>query len=120
MVAAVLLAHRSRPDGGAIVMTAGWQLAVGGKPIGDLLDALDAFAVSVGHVPVRNDGGREAADRVVRLLETLGVATVLGGDTLVMSERFFAQTRVEAEEMEVAALLGPLGDAIAGGLAGPG
>jgi hypothetical protein len=120
MVAAVLLAHRSRPDGGAIVMTAGWQLVVGGKPVGDLLDALDAFAVSVGHVPVRNEGGRESADRVVRLLETLGVATVLGGDTLVMSERFFAQTKVEAEEMEVAALLGPLGDAIAGCLAGPG
>lgn len=106
MLMALLLLHRQRSDLAVTRENAGWTVRLGRNRIGLLLPVLDAFAEARGHIVCRGAGG-PGSDELIRVLESLGLALV-AGRTLVLEERFFAQLRTEAEEVEVHDRLSPL------------
>lgn len=112
LVAALLLLHRQRPERVTVVEErVGWAVKVpAGEPV-PLLDWLAGFAAGRGWCWSRGPGPGLGAPVLVRVLEALGVATAVGR-TLVLAEPLFARLATEAEELEVAARLQPLAEAI--------
>ncbi len=116
VVAAILLLHRQRPDRLAVVQSGlGWGVRLGpGEPVA-LLDFVDGFASSRRWLLARRSSGGLDASTLVHLLEVLGIGTAVGRQ-VVLAESLFARLATDAEEMEVAARLQPLSEAIDGWL----
>ena len=112
LVSAVLLLHRTSPETLSLQKRRGkWKILRRGRPLGDALILLDAFAESRGWVPCRRVSGGLTLDPLLAGLEVIGIAHVLG-DVAVLAERLFHSLRTDPEEMEVHALLLPLADAL--------
>lgn len=112
MVAALLLIHRRQPDRAAVrARRGGFAVRCGGVPI-DLLDLLDAFAVSRGWTVSRRTRGGLGAGALIAVLDTVGMTTPVA-DLCVLSERFFGMLRGEPDEGVLHERLIPLGEAIA-------
>jgi hypothetical protein len=108
--AALLLLHRQRPERLAIVEDkAGWGVQVAGKTT-PVWDVIDAFAESRGWTALRGPSGGLHPAVWVRVLEVLGLATLVGRQ-LVLAEPLFARAHGEAEEGQVFARLVPLSHA---------
>jgi hypothetical protein len=109
--AALLLLHRQRPERLAIVEDkAGWGVQIAGKTT-PLWNVLDAFAEARGWTALRGPTGGLHPAVWVRVLEVLGLATLVGRQ-LVLAEPLFARAHGEAEEGLVFARLVPLSHAI--------
>jgi hypothetical protein len=111
LAAALLLLHRQRPERLALVEDrGGWGVQIAGKTT-RVWDVLDAFAESRGWTVLRGPSGGLHPAVWVRVLEVLGLATLVGRQ-LVLAEPLFARAHGEAEEGEVFARLVPLSHAI--------
>jgi hypothetical protein len=112
LVTALLLHHRRA--GGTVRLRRGadgWSLFRGRHRRGPVLRVLDRFALQRGWVVCRRD--RPGADLgLLESLEAMGVVALVA-DIPTVAEPFFAALRTEAEELEVAARLWPLADALA-------
>ena len=110
LVATLLLLHREHPAGYAIRRVRGqWRLLREGRPLGPILEVLDAFVDHHGQLPCRRLTGGLSVDDLFAGLETVGICAVLG-DIVVLAERLFHRLRTDPEQMEVHALLRPLAD----------
>lgn len=109
MATALLLLHRREPARALKWRRGGYGLRVGEETV-DLLDVIDAFAVSRGWIVSRRRRGL-GSGALVSVLETVGVATP-SGDLAVLAERFFAQLRTDPEERPLHDRLGALSDAM--------
>lgn len=108
MVVALLLAHRSHPRGVELVCRSEWEVHREGKPVGQLLQVLDAFALSRQWLPCRRLPAATTPDTLLATMEAIGLVRILSRRRAVLDERFFVQLRTEAEEMEIAEFLVPL------------
>ena len=108
LMGALLLLHRQRPDLIELVrLKTGWSILYRRERLGGALELLDDFSNARGWLPSRRSSGGMSADNLLKLLETLGIATI-GGRRALLNERFFTRLRTEAEEMEVFERLSPL------------
>lgn len=110
LTAGLLLLHRQRPDIALVRADAGWIVRRGRRPLGPLLDVLDRFATSRGHVVARSPEGPSAAD-LITWLEAVDIVFV-AGRVAVLDETFFVRLRAEAEEVELHDRLSPLAEAL--------
>jgi hypothetical protein len=111
LAGAVLVLHRQRPERVSVVEDrGGWSIQVAGRST-PVFALLDAFAESRGWLSCRGPSGGLAPAVWVRVLEALGVATLLGRQ-LVLAEPLFARAHGEADEAEVFARLVELSHAI--------
>jgi hypothetical protein len=108
LMGALLLLHRQRPDLIEFVrMKVGWSIRYRRQRLGGPLELIDDFAKQRGWLPSRRGSGGLSTDKLLVLLETLGIATI-GGKRALLNERFFTRLRTEAEEIEVYDRLAPL------------
>ncbi|MBT3218424.1 MAG: hypothetical protein HN348_04980 [Proteobacteria bacterium] len=110
LITALLLLHRQRPRGPCPEHHHGhWTIIREKDQREPLLDVLDRFAQYRGWLCSRAPKTGQAKN-LLDALEALGIATRIGPAAL-LAERFFAQLRSEAEEMEVHVQLAPLAEA---------
>lgn len=111
-VTALLLLHRHRSEALDVVHGRdGWTVRWRGDDRGPLLDAFDGFADARGWLSSRRPVRPLRAELLVSVLESLGIATVVGRH-VTLAERFFQQLAAEPEEAEILARLQPLSEAI--------
>jgi len=116
LLAALLWLHRLGPGTFEVKEAKqGWRVRVHRRDRGDLLAVLDRVATHRGWHPCRRVEGGLPAPILVAIAEVLGVASVVG-KRLVLAERLFYQLDAEPEELEVAARLRPLAEAVAAAL----
>src|SRR5678815_2149365 len=105
LVAALLLVHRRAPGRLSVQMRRGGvEVRLADRPAGDLLEVLDAFARSRGWAVSRRRLGGLRSASWLQVLESVGIVATVGhegGGAVVLAERFFAQLRTDAEEIEV-------------------
>ncbi len=112
LMGSLLLLHRQRPDLVELAqMKVGWSVRYRRERLGGTLEVIDDFASGRGWLPSRRASGGLSADILLKLLETLGIASI-GGKRALLSERFFTRLRTEAEELEVFERLSPLAAAV--------
>ncbi len=112
LVTALMLLHRVCSERVEIVLRhQEWEVRYEGKRLGSPLLVLDRFAWSRGWVPCRRPVGGLPFRTLVRVLEGLEIAIVVGRHA-VLAERFFYQLRSAPEEMELHARLVPLIEAL--------
>jgi len=112
LLAAVLWLHRLGP--GAVEVReerTGWRVRVHRRDLGPVLRVLDRVAESRGWHPCRRVDGGLPAGVLVAIAEVVGIAAVVG-KRLVLAERLFYQLDTEPEELEVAARLRPMAEAV--------
>jgi hypothetical protein len=112
LTTALLLVHRARPRTVEIHRAGRWRVAFEEKDLGPLGEVLHDLVDAAGWHAVRGPGGGLPDEAWVRALEAVGIASLVGPDQLILSERMFGALRHEAEEMEVAAQLEPLAAAM--------
>jgi hypothetical protein len=113
MCAAILLAHRHRPDGVGIRRDHDWVVTYNDSPVGRLLDVLDSFAQSRGWVVSRRSASSITDSNLIDILVGVEIATVISNTICILSNRTFTLLREELEEMEILPPLNALGLAIA-------
>ena len=117
-ITALLLLHRYRSDALEVAHGRdGWSIRWRGDERGPILDGFDGFADARGWLSSRRPARPLRADLLVAVLESLGIATVVG-KRLTLAERFFQQLAAEPEEAEILARLQPLSEALDGWLDG--
>jgi hypothetical protein len=108
LVAALLLLHRVRPERVEVVLChQKWEVRYKGERLGSPLLLLDRFAWSRGWTPCRRTTGGLPFRTLIRTLESLEIAVVVGRRA-VLAERFFLHLRSAPEEMELHARMVPL------------
>lgn len=114
VLTAFLILHRQAgPRVELVTGDGGLRVLRVGDDLGDALALVDAFATDQGWTVSRRTRGGLRCEDLARVLQALGVATVVR-DRLLLEEGFFARLRAEPEDRELQQRLRPLVDRLLG------
>ncbi len=118
MLAALLIVHR-RQAGSIVLQVADGSVSVrrGRRECGELLALLDEFASEQGWLVSRRVRGEMNGERLVEVLERLGLSVRVRG-CVVMAEQFFIRLQQDPEHHDLFRRLLPLADRLSGFLEG--